>query len=331
MARSGHTQGAGCHRCGARLTDAPSGTHSVGMRSPGPLPPHLRDRPFTTAAALSAGVNAGRLRANDLNAPFHGVRQPEGSTDTAGSLASAYAAKMPPRAFFSHGTAAALWGIPIPFRDRLTHVGTIPGSPMPRGTGVRGHRLQVDPTDIVTRDGLRLTSQARTWCDLSTVLSGEDLVAAGDYLLWRRRFERVTRADLAEAVSRYTGRRGRPALDVAFPLLSDSSDSRPESVFRFRTIQDGLPEPLPNFPIYDDRNTFVAQPDLVFVDYRVCFDYEGEHHFTDQAQWSKDLGRVRRIEDAGWSHVRAGKTDLRDSRAVFATLRTRLRARGWPG
>jgi hypothetical protein len=238
---------------------------------------------------------------------------------------------MPPRAYFSHRTAAELWGAPIPSIDQLTHVGTPPGFPMPRGGGVRGHRLHIDPVDIVTRDGLRLTSQARTWCDLATMLTLENLVAAGDYFIWRRRNDRITLADIAEALRRYDGRRGRPALEAAYPLLNDRSDSRPESVFRVRAIQDGLPEPRANYPIYDDRGRFVAQPDLAFVEYRVCFDYEGEHHFTSRSQWSKDLERVRRIEDARWSHVRGGSTDLRDSRAVFTTLRNRLRAHGWRG
>jgi len=52
-------------------------------RPPSPLPDELGDA-FTRGSALAAGVSARRLRAKDLESPFHGVRQrPEPKTKAA--------------------------------------------------------------------------------------------------------------------------------------------------------------------------------------------------------------------------------------------------------
>jgi hypothetical protein len=71
-------------------------------------------------------------------------------------------------------------------------------------SGVRGHRLQVDERDLLQFGRIRITSRARTWYDLGALLSEEDLVAASDFLLWRRRAShlRLTRRDLADTLNR---------------------------------------------------------------------------------------------------------------------------------
>ena len=43
------------------------------MRTPGDFPAHLRDAPFTRAAALAAGLSGSRLRSRDVTRVGHGV------------------------------------------------------------------------------------------------------------------------------------------------------------------------------------------------------------------------------------------------------------------
>ncbi|CAN5299127.1 hypothetical protein BH11ACT2_BH11ACT2_04270 [soil metagenome] len=300
------------------------------MRHPSALPEPFAHEPFSVSQALGAGIPNKRLWARDLEKPFWGVRSHSASTfrERAGALAT----RLPDNAVFSHETAARLWGMPIkkPFDDRL-HVAVPPGHPMPRGAGVRGHRMAFDRHDVWRIGGLLVTSQGRTWCDLAATTSAEELVALGDYVLWRRRKQKLTRAELVAATFAFTGRRGRVAIAHCVPLLTERSDSRPESLFRYRAIAAGLPTPLPNFEIRNSANRLVAIPDLAWPKYKFCFDYEGEHHFTDANQWAKDLSRVPRIEDEGWKHVRAGKEDLGDSRFMLALLGRRLRSLGWDG
>ena len=80
-------------------------------------------------------------------------------------------------AVLSHRAAAALWGLrPSSTRIEVT---------VPRGRhGVAGlrvhHTRALDPKDITVKDGIPVTTVARTLLDLSAVLSASDLEAAID-------------------------------------------------------------------------------------------------------------------------------------------------------
>jgi hypothetical protein len=299
-----------------------------------PLPRELHTAPFAIADALVRGVGPGRLRGPDLQRPFWGVRVASGTSRSLMTRAQAYASRMPVNGFFSHLTADALWGIPLPPRSAARtalDVALPRGGVIPVAAGVSGHRLQIEPRDIVLLQGVRVTSLARTWCDLGAVLSEEDLIAAGDFLLWRKRPPqlRLSAQDLWDALDRHHGRRGRPLLRATIPCLCDRADSPPESTIRVRCIHAGLPAPAVNVDAYDARGGFLGKPDLSFPKYRVAVDYEGEVHRIDAVQWAKDLKRAPRFEDAGWSYLRAGAADYRDSHELIARIRSRLRQHGW--
>ncbi len=251
-----------------------------------------------------------------------------------GALASAYSTWMNPSAFFSHVTAAQLHGIPLPLSLDLelpVNVSVPEGHRSPRGRNVRGHHLVIDPVDVITRRGIRMTSLERTVCDLAALLSDEDLLAAGDNILWRKRLRgnRATSRSLSAALARYAGRRGRARLLEIAPLLTDRADSRPESVMRLRFIRAGLPPTLVNVEVVSATGAPLATPDLQFEAYRMALDYEGVHHLTNAAQWRKDLARVPRLQDAGWHHTRMSADDLADSTELIARLRRLLIERGW--
>lgn len=298
------------------------------------LPPELRAAPFSVASALARGVGAGRLRGPDLERPFWGTRNASGTATSLMEQARTYSVRMPVDGFFSHLTAAALWGIPLPPRRaaRTALDVAVPyGGVVPAGAGVVGHRLQIAECDVETSQGIRITSLARTWCDLGALLSEEDLVAAGDFLLWHRRPVqlRLAREDLWDALDRHRGRRGRPLLRLAIPTLTDRADSPPESAIRVRVMHAGLPIPAINVNAYDASGRFLGMPDLSFPKYHVAVDYEGEVHRTDAALWNKDLKRAPRFEDAGWSYLRAGAADYRNSDELITRIGNRLRQHGW--
>ena len=321
--------------CGLRFA-ALRDRHPFSMGARVRLPTAIGVGPFSVGRALALGVGVGRLRGADLERPFWGIRVPAGSERSIVNMVDAYAERMSPGAYFSHITAARLWGIPLPFaleRRSALDVAVRPGQVVPVGAGIRGHRLQVDERDVLQFGRIRVTSLARTWCDLGALLSEEDLVAAGDFLLWRRRAAhlRLDRSNLANTLDRWKGRRGRPLLERCLPTLTDRADSPPESVMRVRFASAGLPSPEVNCEIYTDAGVFVAMADLGWRRYRVAFDYEGDGHRTDRVQWGKDLKRAPRLEDATWSYVRAGAPDLRDSREIIEILKSRLRRGGWCG
>jgi hypothetical protein len=303
-------------------------------RKPAPrvsLPVPFDVEPFSVALAHSNGIGEGRLRGRDLARPFWGVRT-HGDPVGPFELCRAYMVRAHPSVVFSHVTAARLWGIRLPFRllDDDTLDVTVPSPKRAQqARGIRGHKLRLRPGDVVLLSGLPVTSAARTWCDIAALLSDEELLAAGDTLLWRR--DPLAGADeIVRAVARHRGP-GAAALRRIVPELSDRSDSSPESIFRHRFILAGLPRPRVNLQLFDSSGSRVAMPDLCFPEYRESFDYEGDHHRTDPATWQSDIQRVRRLARIGFHHTRAAAADLADSRELLAQLGADLRAKGWRG
>lgn len=297
-----------------------------------PLPEGLHGRPFSVREALQLGATEKQLRRPVLTAPYWGVRTEPG--DTFADRVRAFATRMQDGAFYSHGTAARLHGIPLPWSfgddDRL-HVSVPTERRGPVGRGAVGHHLMIHRDDLVTVEGFVTTSLARTVFDLAADLHDEDLLAALDNVLWWRRPSgaRETPESLSDALLRFRGRRGRGRLLELLPLACDRSDAPPESAFRLKFIRAGFPPPIPNRRIYDARGRFLAMPDLQFAEYRMAYDYEGDHHRTDRAQWHKDLARVPRLQDAGWHHTRLSAADLADDRQSLDRAHRLLLQRGW--
>lgn len=195
---------------------------------------------------------------------------------------------------------------------------------------IRGHRLQIDTGDIVHWRNLPVTGPARTWLDLAARLTLLELVAVGDYLVyWERPFLSV--ADLVEALGRYPSRRGLALARVALPLVRTRAESPKESMLRVIIVLAGLPEPECNLNIFDPVGRFLARGDLVYAQFKLLLEYQGDQHRTDRAQWRKDIRRVGGVEDHGWQVLQFTDDDLQNPRALVLRIERRLRARGWTG
>ncbi|NLG62529.1 MAG: hypothetical protein GX539_09800, partial [Candidatus Cloacimonetes bacterium] len=155
--------------------------------------------------ARARGVSVRRLRHDTLQRPFHGVRMPardELTTDAESStakeaatlsaeiigLATALATIAPAHWFFSHVTAAVLWGLPLPIRVLRRAVRTVEyrhetHPPLgidvaawtphraPKGRGVNGHELRPRLVRASTTAGLPVSTPASTWALLGGILS----------------------------------------------------------------------------------------------------------------------------------------------------------------
>jgi hypothetical protein len=298
------------------------------------LPPGIATHGFAVRDAREAGMSQSRLNASDLERPFWGVRAAVGSTTELADRALAYFSRAGELAVVSHVSAAQLWGIPLPARveqDLRLHISVPPDVRAPKSRGIAGHHISLHPQDVVTRMGVRMTTQTRTLCDLAAILAQEDLLAAADYLLWWRReySDRSSRTEMKRAIDRHPTSRGIARLRAVALLATDRSDSPPESKIRYRIIEAGFPDPSVNLELYDDRGNFLAMPDLAYPLLKMAFDYEGDHHRTDAVQWEKDIHRVPRLQDAGWHHTRISKSDLRNSDDFLSRLSRNLAARGW--
>lgn len=287
------------------------------MPNPRPLPPQLIGVPFTCRQARRYGVDASRLRARDIHHPFHGVNLSV-APDSLRELCSAYLPVMPAAAYFSHATAAALLGIPLPANasPHPLHVSVLYPRTAPHGRGVVGHSLRALAGAAV--GGLPISTPAHVWCQLSGILDPHDLVAAGDFLVGARSRAPLSRLDELAAVSAAVPRtRGSKARAWALERIRFGADSRPETLLRLFLEERGVGELTINQPVEVDGGRVILHPDLALPGSRVAFEYEGDGHRIDRRQWSRDIRRHDLLEAAGWTVVRVTADDLFRDQATF--------------
>ncbi|SFS00201.1 hypothetical protein SAMN04487846_1354 [Microbacterium sp. cf046] len=281
---------------------------------------------FTVAHGRRHGLTRWDLESALFERPFHGLRAPRhteadehpAATEQMAIIRAArhFTAHMNDHEFFSHSTAALLWGVPLPRLGRTeVHVSVLAPHRAPRGSGVRGHQLAARAVRLVHHSelGLALTDPATTWALLGHELRHPyDLVAAADAFVRVDRMpgpgSRVIRpalasiADLRRAIP--PGRRGVLALREALGRVRVGSASRMETWMRLTVVDAGLPEPVLDHDVYDALGRFLGCVDGAYPFARVALEYEGDHHRTDERQWQRDIVKHDDLARAGWRVIR---------------------------
>ncbi|WP_044439819.1 hypothetical protein [Agreia bicolorata] len=291
-----------------------------------PKPFQHPDRAFTVSEACGHGISRRRLRALDFDKPFHGIRVAAQELTFLDDLCRAFLPRMPQGAVFSHVTAAALFRIPLPLRlstSRELHVSVPATRRAVDAKGIVGHKASLSGDDWDNRFGFAVTTPERTWCDLASLLTLPELVAAGDKLI-ARRLPQSSRAALERAVSIYPSRRGIRNLRRALGLLSDRAESPRESLLRVAIVLAGLPEPTVNMRVFSAKGKFLARVDLCYPHLKLSLEYQGDHHRTDQRQWRKDITRTRALQTDGWTELQYTQSDLDDPTRFLEELRVML-------
>jgi len=227
---------------------------------------------------------------------------PKDAADDLSERAAAALATSAPDSVICSLTAARLYELWLP--DDLPipiHVAT--ATPQRAGRAMTraqrpefvGHRFQLTPDDIAVRNGLPLTSLARTWRDLATVLSLPDLVAAGDCALRSG----ASTEEMADVLGRTGRTRGARRAREALGLLDRRSRSRPESHLRVIVRKAGAPPFEVNEAIYRDEGGWLAEPDLALAEARLALEYQGAEH-AEVKRMRKDISRGRDLRHSGW-------------------------------
>jgi hypothetical protein len=275
-----------------------------------PLPPQFAEGPFGVAEATGAGVGPGRLRGSDLITPHRGVRVP-----AACGAAVDVLEPMEPSWVFSHVTALALWGLPLPIgleRPAELHVSTDRGRG-PRRGGMVAHRTAT--TGATTElHGLRVVDPLTAWVQSGTVLDLDGLIAVGDALCgdWSPHdaARGLASALLAERVALAAGSRGVARVRTALDLVRPGVESPKETELRLLLHRAGLPEFELNVKTFDEAGRYLGKPDLRDLDHLLSLEYEGDEHRTDPQRFRRDIARRERFADAGWRTIRVTEADL---------------------
>jgi hypothetical protein len=286
--------------------------------------------PFSAADARALGVPRSRLRRADLDAPFRGVRTASVPL-TLLDRVRAYAPLLREAHFLSHGSAAVAWGMWLPRRIRdeaIIDVLCVPPARPPRMRGVRGHYSE-RRIDVAFVGGTPVVAATVAWCQLAEALSLDELVAAGDSLV-RRKDPMCSVGQLAAAVAEYAGQPGAPLLRKALPFVRHGADSPKETDLRLLLGRAGLPEPAVN-AVVSRPGARTRLGDLVFAEWRVIVEYDGEHHRRDPRQYAADIERLEELAALGWTVVRVLAVHFDAPETIVARVVSALRANGWRG
>ena len=180
------------------------------------------------------------------------------------------------------------------------------------------HRLET--TEVLSRHGLRVTVALRTAFDVARwAPSTTEAVVALDAVA---HFGLVTLADLRQHVASITNTWGLPRVREALRWVDPDVRSPWESRLRMTyVLEAGLPRPLVNPTVYDDRGRFVAIPDLLDAEAGLVLEYDGSGH-RQREQHNADNVREEALERVGLIVVRADSLDYRQRRArLVARLR----------
>lgn len=277
--------------------------------------PDLPRVPFTSASLKDLGVTRGTLRRmvreGLVRRVTTNVYVAADLDDTVELRIQALALVIPPHQIVADRTAAWLWGI-----DAFAYADldappietvALPGHRACQREAVRGRTRDLAPNEIVTFDGIRVTSPLRTALDLGCVLHRAEALAALDAF---RRAHDISEGELAKGLPRFAGRRGVVQLKELIPISDPRSESSRESRTRLAILDAGLPAPdLQVWVDVDGTPTF--RLDIAYVRARIAVEYDGwEAHERTDDQRRYDEERRAWLRQNGWHIIVVRRGDF---------------------
>lgn len=198
-----------------------------------------------------------------------------------------------PNGLLSHRSAAALWGLCDP-TDGPVEV-TIPLRRRCQQPGIRARRSGLLlPRDVRVKDGLPVTSPARTLLDEAAALSARALERELDEALNVLRI--VSLAELEDVLARANGRRGAALLRrlVTGRATERMTQSEAERAFLRLVREAGLPQPETQV------NLAGFTVDFLWPEQRVVFEIDGYRFHTSRSAFDRDRRKDLALKASGY-------------------------------
>lgn len=278
-------------------------------------------RPFRGAEALATGTLSARELRRHYVAVYPGVYVPRWLEVSAVHRARAAWLWSRGRAVVSGMSASALHGsrwIDDTQPAELVHTNRR-APPM-----LTVHTDTLLPGETTCRDGMRLTTPARTAFDIGRRLPQAEAVQRVDALL---NATRTCVGDVWAVLPGHPGVRGVTRLRTMLDLVDAGSESPYETLTRLMLVRGGLPPPQTQIEVVDEWGSTVAYLDMGWRDKKVAVEYDGAHHWTDARQRRRDIERWAQLQALGWIVIRISSDMLRTPATVVARVRAALASR----
>jgi very-short-patch-repair endonuclease len=254
----------------------------------------VASRRALNAAGISDDVIMHRVAVGWLFRQHHGVYlldPPDRASRV--TLMTAAVEACGPDAALSHRSGAELWEFLEPHRGHIEV--TVIGHNAGDRPGIRRHRvLELDPADVTTRRGVRVTSPARTVLDNARDPELEAIIGAAFAT------GRVTERQIEQAIARCPTRRG--ARRVRRLLSQDGGPRRTRSWAERRLLalvrQAGLPVPQTNVMLHG------LQVDALWPEHRLVVEVDSQEFHGDRRSIENDRARDAKLIAAGYVVIR---------------------------
>jgi very-short-patch-repair endonuclease len=264
-------------------------------------------------SGLSKDAIAGRVERGWLRRRHRGVYV-VGPLENPFTRAMAAVAAYGDGALLSHYPAGVLWGLcraPV----GTMHV-TVSGRPVHGREGIEVHRANLHPADATRKEGIPVTSPARTLLDLAAALPQRDLDRATEEAQVQRR---VTPHSLDQQFSRYPTHRGAAALKRA--IRTDPARTRSEAERRLLTLIRAarLPTPDVNAPLHGHEVDFLWREQHLVVEVDGYAFHSSRRSFERDRRRDRDLqAHTHRVIRLTWRQI------TEEPEAVIAALAAAL-------
>ncbi len=207
--------------------------------------------------------------------------------------------------WFSHESAALVWGLPLWRLPAATHVLHQHRRGLGADPAVRWHHGCSTERDRAVLDGLPVTSLARTVVDCAAALPALHGLVVADAALRAG----VDPEVLAMLLDERTGRRGVHRARAVIGAADGGAESAGESGTRYLLLRAGLPAPTTQVRVATRLGSYWG--DLGWEEWRLLLEYDGRSKYrADADALAREKRRHDAIVEAGWRVLRVTKEDL---------------------
>jgi uncharacterized protein DUF559 len=193
--------------------------------------------------------------------------------------------------------------------------------------GICPHEASIQRDERTRKDGIPVTTAARTLLDLAAVLQPHQLNRA----LERAEALRLSdRTPLSAVVQRHRGRKGVAGLRTATSDGIQPAVTKSELERRFLTFVERAGLPLPRTNVWLELGGDLVEVDCVWPEQRLIVELDSRAHHQTTAAFERDRRRDRRAQASGWRTVRvtdhAMRTEAGRLRAELTALIAAVRS-----
>lgn len=279
----------------------------------------LRTVPFTARQAANLGISQRVLSGSRFRQLIRGVYAHVDVSDSPTVLAAAALLVAPPNSRVSGILGLHAHGAKVAECMPVHLVTTHPHQ-------VRRRDLKVIRVRSLPPGGRYICSPLPCFAVACRDLTLLEAVQAADVLI---RMHKTSPSALIDFTLPLGGRGARLARRAA-GLARSEVDSVRETALRLCLVLAGLPEPTVN-PRIGTAHDAIGRMDLVYFEYMLIVEYDGDHHRTDPRQWAIDIARQEAAAAAGWLTVRVTNQRMRRARNLVREVYQHLVERGYRG